>query len=297
MRSWDRGRCRAGVMVARGVASIACLGLTSAGTAAANDGLSLFPSAENERITFVAQAPNAHRSTAPILLAQLDLSQNRAAGVSAGPPPPAGIDALVETLSGLPLPSYVSPDQDASLGWSRSLGAVRSGQIGARVEALAPGDHTGLSLSESPRLWWRLDSETRHPLQISIVDDDSIDPLLVVEFGGPHTAGLASLDLSQHGVRLKPDVEYRWFVSILVDRERPSRNPLSEGSIRVLSASDDRRDEVAQAPSPMRGHRLAELGVWYDAYDFFSALAVEHPEISAIGRHRDQLTQTVLVED
>jgi hypothetical protein len=191
----------------------------------------------------------------------------------------------------MPLPRYVSPAQPQSQGWSRSFGAVRSGKLGTRVEAVAPGDHTGLSFSASPRLWWRLDGPTEHSIQLTIVDDNSIDPILRVDIPGPHPAGLNAIDLSQKNLQLEPGIDYRWFVALLVDPDRPSRNPISEGAIRVVEDADSRRNSVAEAGSPTRGHSLAEQGIWYDAYDFFSVLAVEHPESEAIGRHRDRLIE------
>lgn len=226
----------------------------------------------------------------PILLAQLDAAAKPDAVA------PDAEDSLIASLIDMPLPSYVSPMQPASPGWSRGFGAVRSGKLGTRIEAVAPGDHAGLSFTSTPRLWWRLDGKTDHAIQVTIVDDGSIDPLFRTTLQGPHPAGLNALDLAQQGFELKPGVDYRWFVTLLVDPERPSRNPLSEGAIRVLPETDSRRAAVAEAPLPARGHRLAELGVWYDAYEFFSSLAVEHPEVSALGRHRDRLTETVLSE-
>lgn len=204
--------------------------------------------------------------------------------------------ALIATLSQMPLPSYVAPVQSTSPGWNRGFGAVRSGKLGPRIDAVAPGDHTGLSFSTAPRLWWRLDGKTEHTVQITILDERSIDPIFQVELAGPHEAGLHVIDLSLYGRDLKPGIDYRWFVTMVVDAERPSRNSLSEGAIRVLPESDSRRARVAEAPLPTRGHELAGLGVWYDAFDFFSALAVKHPEVIAIQRDRDRLTQTVLGE-
>lgn len=236
------------------------------------------------------------QSAQPILIAQVSLPagppsvsiQGRATGVG------SSIEGnLIDILTRMPPPSYVSPARSNSSGWSRGFGAVRSGTITARIEAAAPRDHTGLSLSAAPKLWWLLGAQSEHAIQITIVDENAIDPVFRTTLKGPHPSGLNVIDLSQHGVELKPGADYRWFVTLVVDPDRPSRNPLSEGSIRVLADSDFRRAEVAEASPSTRGHRLAQLGVWYDAYDFFSDLAADHPEAVAIARHRDRLTETL----
>jgi hypothetical protein len=59
----------------------------------------------------------------------------------------------------------------------------------------------------------------------------------------------------------------------------------------VVSASDERRGEIQAVEAAQRGHLLAKLGIWYDAYDFFAALCEAHPEIDALVRHRERLME------
>jgi hypothetical protein len=234
-----------------------------------------------------------------IFLAQVEIPSARAGDGLVAPrtaPNSGSGDSLVAALSEMPPPSYVSPATPQNAGWNRTFGAVRSGKLGTRVEAVAPGNHTGLSFSASPRLWWRLDGPTEYAIQLTIVDDNAIDPVLRIEIPGPHPAGLNAIDLSQKHLALETGVDYRWFVALVVDPERPSRNPVSEGSIRVVEDSDARRGSVASADSASRGHSLAEQGIWYDAYDFFSTMADEHPEAPAISRHRDSLLEVARSE-
>lgn len=201
-------------------------------------------------------------------------------------------EVLLAAVSELPPPDYATPSGGAdSLVWMRQFGAVRAAPSEARVAARAPGDHTGLTLSRSPRLWWALDKATDRPVQITIVDGESIDPLVRVELPGPHAAGLHAFDLSEHGATLAPDVDYRWFVSIVVDPDRPSRNPVSAGALRVAGPSDARRETVSGADASVRGNKFAELGLWYDAFDFYASLAEAHPEVERIATYRDRLAE------
>lgn len=207
----------------------------------------------------------------------------------AEPPTARREEVLLAAVTELPPPDYASPDAGDSVVWMRQFGAVRSAPGDARPAARAPGNHTGLTLSSQPRLWWALDKATDRPVQITIVDGDAIDPLLRVELPGPHAAGLHAFDLSKHGVRLSPDVDYRWFVSILVDPDRPSRNPVSAGSLRVAGDGDARRQTVSGADASARGNKFAELGLWYDAFDFYASLAEAHPEVERLATYRDRL--------
>ena len=200
-------------------------------------------------------------------------------------------EVLLAAVTELPPPSYASPAGAESLVWMRQFGAVRAAPSALHVLARAPGNHTGLTLSRTPRLWWALDQPTDLPIQITIVDGDAIDPLVRVELPGPHAAGLHSFDLAKQGAELSPDVEYRWFVSIVVDSDRPSRNPVSAGSLRVAGPSDARRQSVGAADAAVRGNKFAELGLWYDAFDFYASLAEAHPEVERLATYRDRLVE------
>lgn len=206
------------------------------------------------------------------------------------PPPAADApteEILVAALTAMPSPHYLAPLEQESLAWMRR--SVRAGPADVSVEVRAPRDHTGLTLSESPRLWWQLRGGTELGLQFTLIGEEAIEPLLRLDLPGPHTAGLQDIKLSEHGIRLEDGHKYRWFVSIQLDPERPSRNPVSAGALQVIPASDPRRAKASQATPSQRGHTLAELGLWYDAYDFFASLALAHAESGKIAEHRDHL--------
>lgn len=226
-----------------------------------------------------------------IAQAEREKSQERSPAREAASAQPEEI--LLAALTELPPPSYATPEGADSVVWMRQFGAVRSAPGAAKVLARAPGDHTGLTLSPTPRLWWGLDQATERPIQITIVDGDAIEPLLRVDLPGPHAAGLHAFDLARHGVELSPGVDYRWFVAIVVDPDRPSRNPVSAGSLRVAASSDARRETLSSATASARGNKFAELGLWYDAFDFYASLAEAHPEVERLATYRDRLAEVV----
>ncbi len=115
-----------------------------------------------------------------------------------------------------------------------------------------------------------------------MVDPKAIDPLFDVVVDAPQEAGLISVDLSQHGVRLEPGVDYQWSVEIEIEPERPERNPMSFGEIAFVPSAVSKKLDAA-GPAD-RGHLYASAGYWYDAFDHFAALAALHPHNADIAR-------------
>jgi len=60
--------------------------------------------------------------------------------------------------------------------------------------------------------------------------------------------------------------------------KKPAKG-MAPGSIRVVSEDDSRREAIEQVEPAERGHALAELGLWYDAYDFFAGHSRAHTEL------------------
>jgi hypothetical protein len=191
----------------------------------------------------------------------------------------------------MPPPVYAAPSGAAELAWMHQFGSVRSASRGPgapRVFAHAP-DHVGLTRQAAPRLWWSVSEAAPQSVTITLVDDREIDPVLEVEIAGPQLPGLASISLADHGVSLEPGIEYRWFVTLVVDADRPSRNQISAGSIKRVPLDDAAEARVDGTPPAERGHALAAQGYWYDSYDFFADLSSRHPDAVALGHHRERL--------
>ena len=79
--------------------------------------------------------------------------------------------------------------------------------------------------------------------------------------------------------------------------DEPSRNPVSSAAIQRLAPGNARLAGLASVPPGRRGHELAQRGLWYDAFDFFAALAQAHPEVEALRRHRDTLLRLAHVPE
>jgi len=165
-----------------------------------------------------------------------------------------------------------------------------------RVSVLAPRDHVGLTTSAHPRLYWQLAETTSTRIELTVVDDEAIEPLIEVSLPGPIAAGVHVLDLGALGVELAPAKTYRWFVAVVHDPIRRSRDELAEGAIEriMLEGSTTTRStsestsppslgaSASQATDALRRASLerAREGLWYDALAILED-AIEHDPSNA----------------
>lgn len=204
------------------------------------------------------------------------------------------------------------PRTGASSGAPSAIPAPR-----ARVRVLAPRDHVGLTGRASPTLYWHLTAETTTKVELTVVDDDAVEPVVQLSLPGPVSGGLHALDLAALGVELVPGKTYRWFVALVHDPHRRSKDELAEGAILrtgssqtgaesgsdsdseagsgTRSASPPRsapsaRDVPALATPREEALRAAEQGRFYDALAALSsAIDAAPPDAAALRADRAAL--------
>lgn len=132
------------------------------------------------------------------------------------------------------------------------------------LEALAPA-HVALTTQEQPVLWWYLGEPTDVRIDLVVIDDHSVAPLLEVTAPAGLVAGIHGLDLAKRGLRLEPDRVYQWFVALVPEPERRSRDVIASGAIRRVSQTPELESALAAAPPADRWMVYARNGVWYDA--------------------------------
>jgi len=149
-------------------------------------------------------------------------------------------------------------------------GRVGGGTRGASLEAplslsvLVP-DHVGLTLQHQPRLYWFVSRKPTQPIEFTITEKDEVKPVLEARLKPPEKAGIQCIRLADHGVQLRQNVLYKWFVAVITDPDRRSRDILSGGMIEVVSASPEASARLNQTPKAKQPFVLAEEGLWYDA--------------------------------
>lgn len=177
-----------------------------------------------------------------------------------------------------------------------STGAASAIATGARptLAVLAPRDHVGQTEHPSPTLYWYLSAPSPSPIELTLVDDEAIEPLLRLRLPGPIDAGLHALPLADLGVVLPPNKVHRWFVALVHDPERRSKDELAEGAIEriaPLAPASSGSSSPPRTPEALRAAALrsAGQGLWYDALGTLSLALEQAPGDRSLAADRQAL--------
>lgn len=198
----------------------------------------------------------------------------------------------------------VQQDQAASSGFvyrppmrgapvSRVGGASRGiGDADLELSVLAP-DHTGLTTNSQPTLYWYLSKPVNARLDVTVINNDEIDPILEKVIGIPNSAGIQRLDLATAGTRLEPGIEYRWFVSVTPDEEQRSNDIVASGTIEYTAPDADLERRIAASDEREQAAIFAENGLWYDAIDSLSHAIENNPGDASLRALRAAMLEQV----
>lgn len=202
---------------------------------------------------------------------------------------PASPDHRKVTGTTVIVPIYKPPVRGAPGG--RVGGGTRGGDQTFTLSVLAP-NHTALTGKEQPDLYWYVSKPISTPILFTL-SDDGVKPVVEQTLAPSLDVGIHRIRLADFGVQLAIGKQYRWFVSLVSDSERPSRNILAGATI-------ERADPlVAETMPSMKGdrtgetNRLAEAGHWYDAIAILSDEIDRHPSEPSLRTQRAGLLQQV----
>jgi len=186
-----------------------------------------------------------------------------------------------------------------------SLEAVRSGAATAvraageelpAIRALGP-EHVGATHRASPTLYWHLAERSDVPVELTLIADTAVEPLVEVRMEPPVAAGLHPLSLAERGVELRPGETYAWFATLVPDPERRDRDAVSRAVLRYAPAPPDLERRLEAGGPAQRAHLLAEAGYWVDAFAASARLAREAPGSERAAAHRRALLEQVGLGD
>jgi hypothetical protein len=187
--------------------------------------------------------------------------------------------------------SYRPPMRGAPA--SRVGGASRGiGDADLELSVLAP-DHTGLTTKSQPTLYWYLSKPANARLDVTVINDTDIDPLLEKVIGVPTSAGIQQLDLAEVGTKLEPGIEYRWFVSIIPDEEQRSNDIVASGTIEYTAPEAGLESRISTSDEVEQAAVFAENGVWYDAIDSLSRAIEQNPDDASLHALRAAMLEQV----
>lgn len=192
-------------------------------------------------------------------------------------------------------PVYKPPLRGAPGG--RVGGGTRgTGREAFVLSVLAPA-HTGLTTSDQPVLYWFISSPSSHPVELTLVDPQKTDPLIELRIPPPVAAGIHRVNLAEHGVRLDPAVAYQWYVAVMPDTGRRSKDILAGASLERIAVPDDLVAKVSRASKADLPAVYASAGIWYDAIAALNQLIDEAPQNAVLRTQRSTLLREVGLPD
>jgi len=201
---------------------------------------------------------------------------------------PAGASADGEQQQ---LPSYHAPEQ--TMPRARVGGTLRSadGEDPA-VAALVP-DHVGITVKQHPVLNWFLSKPTTLPIKFTLIDERAIGALVERPITSPAKAGVQAIRINEIDFELEPNIQYRWYISLIKDADSPSRDIVTGGMIERCLFSECLLLDAPTTCSREAVMATAAKGFWYDAMACLSELIESNPTDTHLRRQRASLLRQV----
>ena len=241
--------------------------------------------------TQIAKQPTAEKPA----VAKQPTKRETPAPVEAPAPAPAApiqIAALLPAESPLYAPGPLASGTSVRIG-----GDARNVAAGAPAPVALGPEHIGASAHESPDLYWFLPEATPLSVEVTIVDPDAEEPLFEQAIPGPIDAGLHRVSLAEGGARLRPGVEYRWYVALVRNPARRSEDVVSGAAVRYTPPGPELAGRLSTAPPASVANLYAASGFWYDAFDQLSSWLVAEPGAAVLHQHRAALLDQVGLAD
>lgn len=188
-------------------------------------------------------------------------------------------------------PVYKPPKRGAPGG--RVGGGTRGIQRDMFVLSVLAPDHSGLTISEQPSLYWFISGPTSLPVELTVMDPEGVQPILETRLPAPVKAGVHRVRLADHNIRLKPGAAYQWFVTVIPDSDHRSKDILAGGAIERVDVPGDLRTKLTMENKSEFFSLYAEAGLWYDAVAAISDLIEAAPQDQALRKQRAALLSQV----
>lgn len=223
-----------------------------------------------------------------LLTAAISLPYFSAAAQSTTPSPPQ--ESRSQVGSSVSAPVYKPPVRGAPGG--RVGGGTRgAGDQTFTLSVLAP-NHTSLTILEQPTLYWFVSRSINTPI-VFTVTDDGVKPLVEQTLTPPFERGIHRLNLADFGAKLDTGKQYRWFVSLVSDPKRRSRDVLAGATIERTNGPAPSVALAGQLDPMGQARQYADAGQWYDAIAVLSNLIEGNPSEGIYRRQRAGLLQQV----
>ena len=186
-------------------------------------------------------------------------------------------------------PQYKLPMRGAPA--SRIGGGTRGPAADSPAVTVFAPDHTGLTVNPQPTLYWHLSKQAPVQIELTLIDEAGVKPLIEKVEKSPLSPGIHALSLKDAGVKLSPDVEYRWHVALIFDPKMRSSDVTSSGTIKLVAAPAGLQGKVADVRSAPAAY--AGEGLWYDSIESLMRLIQASPDDAKLKSQLDALLAQV----
>jgi len=136
------------------------------------------------------------------------------------------------------------------------------------ITLLTP-EHIGFTSKKSPVLYCYISSPWDGILEFTINEftTSNPDPFILARIKGVRKKGIYAFNLSDLNVSLKENIEYEFFIAIVLDEIERSVNIVVSGVIKYLNADQELLLHIKDIPKGKRYKAYAKNGFFYDAID------------------------------
>jgi hypothetical protein len=209
-----------------------------------------------------------------------------------GKEPPKGLEASEQKSSPPVSPPIYQPPLRGAPGGRVGGGTRGIGEELIALFALAP-NHVALTVQEQPTLYWYLSKPSKYPIELTIIIEKDTPPLLEKRIPLPSRSGIYPLRLSDFDIRLSTGTQYRWFLALVPDPNRRSRDIVAGAIIERVETPEALRSRLLKANREEISNIYAEAGMWYDALMAISNLIADEPNNPIFQKQRAALLEQV----
>ena len=159
------------------------------------------------------------------------------------------------------------------------------------IALLAP-DHTGLTMSQTPTLYWYITAPSPGPILLQIGSQRQVFPILENYLPAVSKAGFYELKLSDLSFKLQEDLDYKIRITAVNQQKRPIRGVHSTAIIRYTGDRPKLRAGLQGKSRLQQAEYLANQSIWYDMMDRLSQ-EIDHTGSSEAHSQRAFLLEQV----
>lgn len=211
---------------------------------------------------------------------------------AANPPAPSPTPAAAPRSTNAPPALKFRPMTMGSPSVRVTGGSRGTGDNTLLLDALVP-DEVGLTTQEQPSLFWFQSKPSKAKLELTVLQQKNAKPLMRFHLDHADKAGIHRVRLAEHGVKLKPGMEYQWVVALVNDPENRSKDLVASGVIKRVEPSPELTAKLSKSNPNMNAAAYADSGIWYDALTSISDEIAARPQDPSLRKARAELLRQV----